>query len=152
MEALAGYWRDPTPEHRDACRDSLAAPFMRDGQYLHGSAPGRVSPDGYTLDFEYMQRDGAADIQLDLILDYRSNVASYPRFHEYFREHQPPLLAVWGKHDEAFLAAGAHAYKRYLPDARVLLLDAGQFALETHAAGIAVLMRAFLLELALLNA
>ena len=143
------YWRDPTPAHREACRESLAAPFIRDGQYLHGSARGRVSPDGYTLDLAYMQREGAADIQLDLILDYRSNVTRYPRFQQYFREHQPPLLAVWGRHDEAFLPAGAQAYRRDLPNARVLLLDAGHFALETHAAEIATFMRAFLAELAL---
>ena len=143
------YWRDPTPAHREACRESLAAPFIRDGQYLHGSARGRVSPDGYTLDLAYLQREGAADIQLDLILDYRSNVASYPRFQQYFREHRPPLLAVWGRHDEAFLPAGAQAYRRDLPNARVLLLDTGHFALETHAAEIATFMRAFLAELAL---
>ena len=143
------YWRDPTPEHREACRESLAAPFIRDGQYLHGSAPQRVSPDGYTLDLAYLQREGVADIQLDLILDYRSNVASYPKFQQYFRDHQPPFLAVWGKHDEAFLPAGAHAYKRDLPNARILLLDAGHFALETHAAEIASITRGFMEELAL---
>ena len=140
------YWREPTPENRETCRDSFTSAFIRDGQYLHGSDPRRVSPDGYTLDLAYLQRDGAADIQLDLILDYRSNVATYPRFQQYFREHQPPLLAAWGRHDEAFLPAGAEAYKRDLPDARVVLLDAGHFALETHAGEIATLIKGFLAE------
>ncbi|CAN5389314.1 alpha/beta hydrolase [soil metagenome] len=138
------YWRDPTPEHRDACRGSLEIGFIRDGQYLHGSDAERVSPDGYTLDMAYMDRDGAREIQLDLILDYRSNVALYPKFQAYFREHQPPLLAVWGRNDLAFLPAGAEAYRRDLPKARVHLLDAGHFALETHAGEIASHIMLFL--------
>ncbi len=141
------YWRSPTPEHRDACRDSLTPAFIRDGQYLHGSDPRKVSPDGYTLDLAYLQREGSAEIQLDLILDYRSNVENYPRFQQYFRDHRPPLLAVWGRNDEAFLPAGAEAYKRDLPEARVQLLEAGHFALETHAGEISRLIRDFLAEL-----
>jgi pimeloyl-ACP methyl ester carboxylesterase len=143
-KAWQDYWREPTPEHRDACRESLYAPFIRDGQYLHGSPPDSVSPDGYTLDLAYMDREGAREIQLDLILDYRTNVASYPQFQQYFRERQPPLLAVWGRHDQAFLPAGAEAYRRDLPRAEVHLLDAGHFALETHAAPIAGHVREFL--------
>ena len=138
------YWRDPTPEHRKACRDSLSPATIRDWQYLLGSDPQHVSPDGYTLDITYMARAGADEIQLDLILDYRSNVAKYPEFQAYFREHQPPLLAVWGKNDPAFIPAGAQAYRRDLPDAEIHLLDTGHFALETHAREIADLMHTFL--------
>ena len=83
-------------------------------------------------------------IQLDLILDYRSNVALYPAFHDYFRAHRPPLLAVWGRHDPAFVRAGAEAYKQDLPDAEVHLLDTGHFALETHRREIAGFVREFL--------
>ena len=138
------YWRDPTPEHREACRDSLSPATIRDWQYLLGSDPQRVSPDGYTLDIAYMARAGADEIQLDLVLDYRSNVAKYPEFQAYFREHQPPLLAVWGKNDPAFIPAGAQAYRRDLPNAEIHLLDTGHFALETHASEIAEFMHAFL--------
>ena len=138
------YWRDPTPEHREACRDSLSPATIRDWQYLLGSDPQLVSPDGYTLDIAYMARAGADEIQLDLVLDYRSNVAKYPEFQAYFREHQPPLLAVWGKNDPAFIPAGAQAYRRDLPNAEIHLLDTGHFALETHAQEIAELMHAFL--------
>ena len=91
-----------------------------------------------------MARPGAEEIQLDLILDYRSNVALYPTFQAYFREHRPPLLAIWGRNDLGFLPAGAHAYRRDLPDAEVVLLDAGHFALETHAAEVGAAMRGFL--------
>ena len=138
------YWREPTPEHREACRDSLSAATIRDWQYLLGSDPQRVSPDGYTLDIAYMALPGVDEIQLDLVLDYRSNVAMYPEFQAYFRKHQPPFLAAWGKNDPAFISAGAHAYKRDLPNAEIHLLDTGHFALETHAEEIAELMHAFL--------
>ncbi|HEX7816447.1 alpha/beta hydrolase [Dyella sp.] len=138
------YWREPTPAHRDACREALSPQVIRDVQYLHGAAAERVSPDGYTLDIAYMARPGMDDIQLDLILDYRSNVARYPQFQEYFRTHRPPLLAVWGKHDPFFIPPGAKAYQRDIPDAEVHLLDAGHFALETHAVEIGGYIREFL--------
>lgn len=138
------YWREPTPEHREACRESLAPATIRDWQYLFGADPSRVSPDGYTLDIAYMARPGADEIQLDLVLDYRSNVALYPSFHAYFRDKQPPFLAAWGKNDPAFVPAGALAYRRDLPNAEIHLLDTGHFALETHADEIGQLMLKFL--------
>ncbi len=137
------YWREPTPEHREATRASLSDAAIR-FQYEHGAPAGLVSPDGYMLDTFYMHRPGASDIQLDLILSYRTNVALYPAFQAYFRQYRPPTLAVWGKHDAFFLPSGAHAYRRDNPDADIHLLDAGHFALETHHREIAGLMRVFL--------
>ncbi|WCT73065.1 alpha/beta hydrolase [Sphingomonas naphthae] len=130
--AWQAYWRDPSDAHREACRASLSPDTIRSWQYGTGADPALLSPDGYELDIAYMARPGAEEIQLDLILDYRSNVALYPAFHAYFRAHRPPLLAVWGRHDPAFIPAGAHAYTKDLPDAEVHLLDTGHFALETH--------------------
>jgi pimeloyl-ACP methyl ester carboxylesterase len=138
------YWREPTAEHREACRESLLPETIRDWQYLHGSDPQRVSPDGYTLDIAYMNRPSAEENQLDLILDYRSNVEKYPAFQEYFRKWQPPLLAVWGKNDPAFIPPGAKAYRRDIPEAEVHFLDTGHFALETHASEIGAFIREFL--------
>lgn len=138
------YWHEPSAEHREACRKSLDPEVIRNWQYLNGADANRVSPDGYTLDNAYLALPGAHEIQLDLILDYRSNIALYPAMQAYFREHQPPLLATWGKNDAHFIPAGAHAYRRDLPMAEVHLLDAGHFALETHAAEIAALMISFL--------
>lgn len=142
--AWQAYWREPSSAHREACRASLTPDVIRTWQYGSGSDPVLLSPDGYELDIAYMARPGADEIQLDLILDYRSNVALYPAFQAYFREHRPPLLAVWGRHDPAFPPAGAHAYRRDLPDAEVHLLDAGHFALETHSHAIAEHIRDFL--------
>jgi pimeloyl-ACP methyl ester carboxylesterase len=138
------YWRDPSPANREACRPSLSPKTIRDWQYGTGADPEKLSPDGYNLDILYMARPGADDIQLDLILDYRTNVAAYPAFQAYLRKHQPPLLAVWGKHDPAFIPPGALAFGKDIPDAEIHLLDAGHFALETHAPEIAHYIRDFL--------
>ena len=122
----------------------LSPTVIRDWQYLTGAESSRVSPDGYTLDIAYMARPDAEEVQLDLILNYRTNVALYPKFQEYFRQRQPPLLAAWGKNDPAFLPAGAEAFRRDLPNAEIHLLDAGHFALETHAREIGDLIIEFL--------
>lgn len=140
------YWREPTQAHRDALQD-FPTPASIKWQYLEGvSDPSVVSPDGYTLEGLQISRPGNADIQLDLVLDYASNVAMYPKFQAYFREYQPPLLAVWGKHDPFFLPAGAEAWKRDLPKADIRFYDTGHFALETHGREIIPVIREFLDE------
>ena len=141
---IRAYWQDASPANREALRAFLK-PETTVWQYTHGvSDPTRVSPDGYTLDNFYMSRPGAPDVQLDLFGDYKSNVALYPTFQNYFRTHKPPLLAVWGKNDPFFLPPGAEAFKRDIPNATVRFLDTGHFALETHAAEIAAAIRDFL--------
>jgi pimeloyl-ACP methyl ester carboxylesterase len=138
------YWREPTKANRDALR-SFLSPETTVWQYTHGvSDPSIVSPDGYSLDSHYLARPGAHEAQLDLFLDYASNVALYPEFQTYFRSHQPPLLAAWGRNDPFFLPAGAEAYKRDIPAADVRFFDTGHFALETHGAEIAGAIRTFL--------
>lgn len=137
------YWREPTPAHREATRASLTDDAIR-FQHEHGAPAGRVSPDAYLLDTFYMHRPNAQEIQLDLILSYRTNVALYPAFQSYLRKHRPPVLAVWGKNDPFFLPPGAEAYRRDVPDAEIHLLDAGHFALDTHHEKIAAYMRDFL--------
>ena len=141
---IQAYWREPTQANRDALRGFLT-PETTLFQYTHGVAdPSLVSPDGRSLDDYYLARPGAHEAQLDLLLDYASNVALYPDFHAYFRNHQPPLLAVWGKNDPFFLPAGAEAFKRDIPGAEVRFFDTGHFALETHCAEIAAVIRDFL--------
>lgn len=140
------YWREPTRAHRDALQD-FPTPASIKWQYLEGvSDPSVVSPDGYTLEGLQISRPGNADIQLDLVLDYASNVAMYPKFQAYFRQYQPPLLAVWGKHDPFFLPAGAEAWKRDLPKADIRFYNTGHFALETHGREIIPVIREFLDE------
>jgi pimeloyl-ACP methyl ester carboxylesterase len=97
------------------------------------------------LDTALLERPGNKEIQLDLFLDYASNVKLYPKFQEYFRRSKPPLLAIWGKNDPFFVPAGAEAFRKDLPGAKVQLLDTGHFALETHVDEIASAMKTFLL-------
>ena len=138
------YWREPTVENRQALLDFLKPETTR-FQYVHGVPDEtKVAPESCTLDSALLARPGNADIQLDLFLDYRSNVAAYGDFQAYFRAHQPPLLATWGKHDPFFLPAGAEAFKRDLPNADIHFYDTCHFALETHAPEIAAAIRSFL--------
>jgi pimeloyl-ACP methyl ester carboxylesterase len=140
---IRAYWEDASPANRDALRMMLK-PETTYWQYSHGVAdPSAISPDGYTLDDHYLARPGADDVQLDLFGDYKSNVALYPAFQDYFRTHKPRFLAVWGKNDPFFLPPGAEAFRRDIPEARVTFLDTGHFALETHAADIAKEIRGF---------
>lgn len=134
------YWTNPTADNRDALR----AAFTLEGQrsdYLTGVSNSlSVAPEAYYLDVALLQRQGNADIQLDLFLDYASNVKLYPAFQAYFRSAKPPLLAIWGKNDPYFIPPGAEAYRRDIPNARVQFLDTGHFALETHVDEIASAM------------
>lgn len=141
---IQAYWRAPTPANREALRQFLTPAITR-FQYEEG-VPDRtlVSPDGWRLDQAGLDRPGNAEIQLDLFRDYASNVALYPRFQAYFRRSRVPLLAVWGRNDPFFVPAGAEAYRRDIPEARVVLYDTGHFALETHAPEIAAEMLRFL--------
>jgi pimeloyl-ACP methyl ester carboxylesterase len=143
-EPIRAYWREPTQAHREAIR-TMVQPETTVWQYTHGVPdPSLVSPDGYTLDNHYLARPGADEIQLDLFLNYASNVDLYPAFQEYFRTRRPRLLAIWGRNDPFFLPAGAEAFKRDIPGADVRLLDTGHFAVETHANDIATAIRGFL--------
>jgi len=138
------YWNEPTKENRAALRDFLK-PEATKWQYVHGVPDeSLVAPEAYALDSALLDRPGNDEIQLDLFLDYASNVALYPKFQEYFRTKKPPLLAVWGKNDPFFLPEGAEAFKRDIPAAEVKFYDTGHFALETHAQEIAKEIRDFL--------
>ena len=141
---IRAYWKDASQANRKALRDFLA-PETTYWQYTHGVPDTlQVSPDGYSLDNFYLARPGADEVQLDLFGDYKSNVALYPTFQNYFRTHKPPFLAVWGKNDPFFLPRGAEAFKRDIPGAVVRFFDTGHFALETHAAEIAAAIGDFL--------
>lgn len=141
---IRAYWKDPSSANRNALR-SLFTPETTRWQYTHGVPDAtRVSPDGLSLDGFYLARPGADEVQLDLFADYKSNIALYPAFQDYFRRHKPPFLAVWGRHDPFFLPAGANAFKRDIPQAEIRFFDTGHFALETHAEPIASAMREFL--------
>jgi pimeloyl-ACP methyl ester carboxylesterase len=138
------YWRDPSEANRAALRAYLT-PARTKWQYLNGVSDGMLmAPESYTLDSALLARPGADEIQLDLFLDYASNVALYPKFQQYFAARRPAFLAVWGKNDASFLPPGAEAFRRDIPDAEIHFFDTGHFALETHGAEIAAAIRSFL--------
>jgi pimeloyl-ACP methyl ester carboxylesterase len=142
---IRAYWADPSQQSRD--RISAAALTLEGfrSQYLIGvKDPSIISPDTWTLDLANVNRPGNKDAQLDLLLDYSTNPPLYPKWQEYFRTSQPPMLIVWGKNDVCFPAPGAEAYKRDIKDLDFHLLDTGHFALEDCLNEIAPLMLAFL--------
>ncbi|MEU1520051.1 alpha/beta hydrolase [Streptomyces sp. NPDC005811] len=121
-----------TPGAEDALRDLLTLGGTR-FQYEAGvTDPGLIAPDGWTLDLHFLDLPGRKEAQLALFFDYRTNIESYDRWQAWMRRHTPPTLIIWGAHDPFFIAPGARAYLRDLPDAELHLLDTGHFALETH--------------------
>lgn len=148
-DPIKRYWESGSASDREALRWLTTEPATR-WQYENGVPEGRrplLAPDGPHHDQSLMDRPGNAEIQLDLFYDYRTNIPLYPKWQEALRKHSPPLLAVWGKNDEIFVAPGAEAFKRDLPGAEVHLLDTGHFALETHLPEIAALALRFLSNL-----
>jgi pimeloyl-ACP methyl ester carboxylesterase len=138
------YWDHPTSANRDALRSFLTLETTR-LQYTHGVPKDKlelVSPDAIAHDQAILDRD--PEVQLDLFGDYKSNLALYPRWQEYLRTVKPPVLAVWGNGDPFFGPAGAHAFRKDVPEAEIHLLETGHFALETDGPEIATLIRDFL--------
>jgi pimeloyl-ACP methyl ester carboxylesterase len=151
LEGLTSFWETARPfwSHRTAETEQpirrLFTPEATRWQYLQGvREPEHISPDAWTLDQWGLDRPGNVDIQLALFQDYRTNPERYAEWQEYFRRSQPPLLAVWGKHDPIFGPAGAEAFKHDVPDSEVHLLETGHFALEEDGAVIAELIIRFL--------
>ena len=143
-DPIKAYWKSGSEQDREALRWLTSAKATQ-WQYTNGERDtSRVSPDTWTMDQVFLDRPGNQEIQLDLFYDYRTNIPLYPTWQSYFRQHRPPTLVVWGRNDEIFVAAGAEPYKRDNPNAEIHLLDAGHFALETHGAEIAGLIRNFL--------
>ena len=139
------YWAQPTAQNRDTIRQNILNLEGTKWQYTHGvTNPESVAPESWTLDAALLERPGNKDIQLDLFLDYASNVELYPEFQSYFRQSKPPLLAIWGRNDPFFIPAGAEAFRRDIPGAQVRFLDTGHFAIETHGGEIADAMHEFL--------
>jgi len=131
---LRAMWAEPSTANREAIRSGGMSDAALKWNYLHGvKDPAHVDPDNWLLQSALLSRPGNKDAMLDLLYDYRTNPRLYPRWHEYFRDCQPPALITWGANDEIFPEAGAHPYGKDLPDAEIVILDTGHFALEDHA-------------------
>lgn len=138
------FWLDRAA-HEEAIRQALVSVEGARQRHLAGAArPERIDPDTWSDEFAFLTRPGMAEIQLDLVFDYQSNVAAYPQWQAYLRDHHPPTLVVWGKNDPLFTVAGAMAFGREVPDAEIHLLNAGHFVLDEEAPAIATLVHRFL--------
>ena len=143
-DPIKAYWSDGSQAHRDAI-GVLVAPATTIFQYTDGvSDVSRIDPDNWRHDQPLLDRPGNKDIQLDLFLDYGTNVPLYPKFQAFFRERKPPTLIVWGKNDKIFPADGAAPYLRDLPNAETHMLDTGHFALEDKLDVMAPMIHGFL--------
>jgi len=143
-ETRRAFWADRAA-HEQALRENFFSPAATRQRHVGKSPdPNRYDPDLWTDEIAFLNRPGQADIQTDLFYDYRTNVASYPRWQEWLRDTQPPLLVVWGRYDPSFEVAEADAYRRDVPDAEVHVIDAGHFALDEAPGLVAELTGRFL--------
>lgn len=143
-DPLKAYWADPSKGNADALRGFLTLETTQ-WQFTHGTQnPARISPDNYWHVQYLLDRPGNQEIQLEMFLDYGTNVPEYPKWQALFRQHQPPALLMWGKNDHIFPEAGAHPYKRDLKNIEFHILDTGHFALEEYGPEIASRMLEFL--------
>ena len=140
---IAKYWSDRAghPEIFEAFASLAGAEARHTSGTSH---PERYNPDTWTDEFAFLSKPGQREIQADLLYDYRTNVAAYPAWQAWLREHKPPTLVAWGKNDPSFIAAGGDAYKRDVPEAEIHQLDAGHFALDEKNDEIAALILQFL--------
>lgn len=143
-EARRKYWADPVRERETLKANFTSFDATRQRHIGSSPRPDRYDPDTWIDEYAFLTRPGQADIQATLFLDYRNNVASYPRWQEWLRETQPPTLVVWGKYDPSFTVAGATAYADDVPKAEIHLIEAGHFALDEATDEIALLVRNFL--------
>jgi pimeloyl-ACP methyl ester carboxylesterase len=137
------FWADRVAHEAAVRANLLSLDATRQRHVGRSPHPERIDPETWESEYALLTRPGMVDIQLDLFHDYRTNVASYPKWQAYLRDVQPPTLVLWGKHDLSFTVAGAVAYGDDVAEAEVHLLDAGHFALDEAAPQIAELIRGF---------
>lgn len=142
-EGIARYWADPEghPEQVDAFTSFEGA---RQRHLGTSPNPERYNPDTWTDEYAILARPGAREIQAALLYDYRTNVASYPAWQAWMRNHPRPTLVLWGRYDPSFLVPGAEGYRRDRPEAELHILEAGHFALDEATDAVARLTRDFL--------
>ncbi len=140
---IAQYWANPEA-HPEVVDAFLSYEATEQRHTLGTSHPELYNPDTWTDEFAHLSKPGQREIQTALLYDYRTNVALYPTWQAWLRERRPATLVTWGANDPSFIAAGATAFRRDLPDAEIHLVDAGHFALDEQNDEIASLILAFL--------
>jgi pimeloyl-ACP methyl ester carboxylesterase len=134
---LLPLWKSRTPETEKPARDFVSLEGTKFHWLVGAKDPEAVNPDNWVLDQALLDRPGVQDYQVDLLEDYKSNIALYPEWQAAFRAQKPKTLIVWGKNDPFFIPPGARAYLNDLPEARLVWLDAGHFVLDENAPQVA---------------
>ncbi len=142
--ARRAFWQDRA-SHEAAFRKSFLSLDTTRNRHLGTSPhPERIDPDTWTDEYYFLNQPGQADLQTDLFFDYQNNLKAYPVWQKWLRDHQPPMLVLWGRYDPSFIVAGAEAYRKDVPRAEVHILDAGHFALDEQAPEVIRLTEAFM--------
>ena len=145
--ARRAFWQDRA-SHEPAFRKSfLSLETIRNRHLGSSPHPERIDPDTWTDEFYFLNQPGQADIQTELFFDYQNNLKAYPVWQKWLRDHQPPMLVLWGRYDPSFVVAGAEAYREDVPEAEVHILDAGHFALDEQAGEVISLTAEFMQKL-----
>lgn len=144
-DPIKAYWKDRNNKEAENTLRGFHSPDGLKWQYTH-SVPNAavISPDNWEIDLRHIERPENDDIQLALFYDYQNNVALYPKWHQYFSDHQPQTLIVYGKNDYIFPGSGAEAFKKDLKNLEFHLFETGHFALESHGDEIAAIIADFL--------
>jgi pimeloyl-ACP methyl ester carboxylesterase len=138
------FWRDRAAHEEQVIGPFLSLEVTRQRHLGSSPNPERYDPHAWLDEFAHLSQPGQRRIQSDLFYDYQTNVASYPSWQAWMRQHRPPMLVVWGRYDPSFALGGAAAYQADVPDAEIHILDAGHFALDEKVDEVAALIRGFL--------
>jgi pimeloyl-ACP methyl ester carboxylesterase len=140
-QALMPLWAERTPETEKAARDFVSLEGTKFHWLVGAKDEAAIDPDNWVLDQALLDRPGTQDYQVDLLENYKTNVALYPEWQAAFRRHRPKTLIVWGRNDPFFVPAGAEGYLKDLPDAKLIWLDSGHFVLDENADRVAAEIR-----------
>ena len=136
-KVLLPLWEKRTPETEKPAREFVSLEGTKFHWLVGAKDPAAINPDNWVLDQALLDRPGVQDYQVDLLENYKSNVALYPEWQAAFRSHKPRTLIAWGKKDPFFVQSGAEAYLRDLPEAKLIWLDAGHFVLDENVHAVA---------------
>jgi pimeloyl-ACP methyl ester carboxylesterase len=140
-QALLPLWENRNPTTEQAARDFVSLAGTKFHWLVGAKESDAINPDNWVLDQALLDRPGVQDCQVDLLENYKSNIALYPQWQADFRTHQPKTLIVWGKHDPFFIPPGAEAYLADLPKAKLVWLDSGHFVLDENVEQVAAEIR-----------
>ncbi len=142
---IGGYQQNNDLEGLNNFKDYLMSLDGLKEQYLNDlDHPADIDPIGYLTDNAFLNRNGAKEIQTALFFNYGTNFPKYPEWQNYFKEHQPKTLIIWGEKDKFFSKAGGEAYGKDLNNITFHFYDGGHFLLDEYANDVAQNIKKFI--------